>query len=380
MYPTLPSILVPNSPHPLIPQSYLNSEWIAYHYHTLPLRRLIVLSDPDSRTTPQPILDRWEGRINVTVWNESRIFPRGTPRYSPPNPMRTYLLRQQIFISQCIHTLTEEGDVSWVLNTDTDEYLMVNDRVYDKNDRMYGVNVTSDPLELPSPSEPGYVLKFIQQTIAYVHKFGTQNNRYLEPFQTPCLGLSRKQFGTYEDEKQNADDKNKDPPFPFEKFQQGIQPSDLGTWRWRYWGSGVIGKTLIHLPRLNKQDVPGHSSVHRPILREDICSKRSAWAGEHSMPLVANHYPATLEQGLFRTNDSRSKHNPNYRKERYEKERLVRKYHEPHSHILEWVNGFVNDVGLEEATRLLQYAGNVTTANAGTFLELENTTTTTSQT
>mmetsp|Transcript_38845 Transcript_38845/g.94042 ORF Transcript_38845/g.94042 Transcript_38845/m.94042 type:complete len:82 (+) Transcript_38845:465-710(+) len=36
-------------------------EWLAYHYQVMPLRRLIVLSDPKSRTTPLPILERWNG-------------------------------------------------------------------------------------------------------------------------------------------------------------------------------------------------------------------------------------------------------------------------------------------------------------------------------
>lgn len=34
-------------------------EWIAYHYHVLPLRHLVVAVDPASVTSPAAILSRW---------------------------------------------------------------------------------------------------------------------------------------------------------------------------------------------------------------------------------------------------------------------------------------------------------------------------------
>jgi hypothetical protein len=48
-------------------------EWLAYHYHYhfLPaLRRLIIALDPRSRTSPTIILERYQGRMHITEWQE----------------------------------------------------------------------------------------------------------------------------------------------------------------------------------------------------------------------------------------------------------------------------------------------------------------------
>ena len=42
-------------------------EWLAYHYTFLPLRRLIVAVDPNSQTSPKPILDQFQDLINITL-------------------------------------------------------------------------------------------------------------------------------------------------------------------------------------------------------------------------------------------------------------------------------------------------------------------------
>ena len=35
-------------------------EWIAYHYHVMPLRRLIIAVDPASVTSVYPVTNRWK--------------------------------------------------------------------------------------------------------------------------------------------------------------------------------------------------------------------------------------------------------------------------------------------------------------------------------
>jgi len=50
-------------------------EWLAYHYHVLPLRDLIVVKDPTSKTSPDKIFQRWKGRINIETWDEGDFIP-----------------------------------------------------------------------------------------------------------------------------------------------------------------------------------------------------------------------------------------------------------------------------------------------------------------
>ena len=62
--------LLVNDENPRLP------EWLAYHYHVLPLRHLTVAVDPASRSSPAEILERWKGLINVKIWGEEDFLPK----------------------------------------------------------------------------------------------------------------------------------------------------------------------------------------------------------------------------------------------------------------------------------------------------------------
>ena len=66
--------LLVNDENPRLP------EWLAYHYHVLPLRHLTVAVDPASRSSPAEILGRWEGLIDVRVWGEEDYLPESDGR------------------------------------------------------------------------------------------------------------------------------------------------------------------------------------------------------------------------------------------------------------------------------------------------------------
>ena len=56
----------------------LLSEWIAYHYHTFNMRRLIVAMDPTSQTTPKDILEVWSTNFDdliYTLWTDEDYMP-----------------------------------------------------------------------------------------------------------------------------------------------------------------------------------------------------------------------------------------------------------------------------------------------------------------
>ena len=67
----LSACLLVNDENPRLP------EWLAYHYHILPLRSLILTVDPASRTSPADILHRWtlETELEVTIWEEDEFLP-----------------------------------------------------------------------------------------------------------------------------------------------------------------------------------------------------------------------------------------------------------------------------------------------------------------
>ena len=67
----LSACLLVNDENPRLP------EWLAYHYHILPLRSLIVAVDPASRSSPKSILDRYNNSLmmDVTIWNDDDYLP-----------------------------------------------------------------------------------------------------------------------------------------------------------------------------------------------------------------------------------------------------------------------------------------------------------------
>jgi hypothetical protein len=54
------------------------SEWIAYHYHTVNLRHLVVAIDPSSVESPMKILNRWRRMTNMDIfeWTDSDYMPQ----------------------------------------------------------------------------------------------------------------------------------------------------------------------------------------------------------------------------------------------------------------------------------------------------------------
>ena len=124
------------------------TEWIAYHYTVLPLGRLVVAVDPQSRF-PHRIdqtLQRWKDRIDLTTWyNDSWVhlaydegwdrqyyYDTNRPRpwtQNKNNPLyksQAHKRRQNSFLAKCLHRLAIERQYRWVLLVDSDEYLLYN--------------------------------------------------------------------------------------------------------------------------------------------------------------------------------------------------------------------------------------------------------------
>eukprot|EP00978_Attheya_sp_CCMP212_P041896 scaffold246359_cov41-Attheya_sp.AAC.1 len=126
-------------------------EWLAYHYLVLPLRHLVVAIDPDSLTSPEPILNRWDDSdLEIVVWNdedylkEDHIVTRmGRKIQAIESGNSTelgelHLERQRVFISKC-SAYHKENDRSWVLLIDSDEYMVYN-HIHDMDPQVYPPN------------------------------------------------------------------------------------------------------------------------------------------------------------------------------------------------------------------------------------------------
>lgn len=317
-------------------------EWLAYHYHVLPLRRLIVFADPHSRTSPEPILNRWRDRINITLWHEKDVYPNGIP--PPPNPKKKttklgeHRARQRRFIRNCLQTLHMEGR-AWVVLTDTDEYTMTNPRILDPMDPLSPMNYTGKQFDLPSQLDSGSVMKILKMQDVQIPQTGQH------VYNNPCITMARKNFGTKA--AQNDD-----------VTIVGYQAYNFQTIHWRYYDKTFKpGKALVNLKELRFEDISSHPSVHRPIVDHDIC-KGKLTVPEHQSVFVTHHYPGNLEQMLFRVYDARgdATNATAYRIERFNQYKKFSDLYESET-IQLWLNGFVDAVGLDEAKRLLEFIG-----------------------
>jgi hypothetical protein len=114
-------------------------EWLAYHYHTIKLRHLIVAVDPSSRQSPRRILTKWSLMTDLKVreWNDADFMP---PEFLATGKLRKgykkdfmkdfmgknvteesilkiarHRYRQRIFLATCYKAFRSAGS-TWVMH------------------------------------------------------------------------------------------------------------------------------------------------------------------------------------------------------------------------------------------------------------------------
>lgn len=269
-------------------------EWLAYHYHVLPLRNLIVAVDPRSQTSPQSILERWQDKtdLNVTVWwKDSDYITNHTELEEaeswvaikfqddhPSGELIRHRARQRLFYFHCLQEHKRQ-ERTYTLLTDTDEYLTIN---YETVNNTKSSIVASKLI--PSISEPGSVLKLIQ----HEQKYHATNSSVVS---SPCIQIPRSRFGVVEDDTTTI-------------IAQNSPESQLLTMRWRYhaapdnYAQNRISKTVIDVSRIHNRDLRPVDSIHRPL--RQYCGRRKLHIRAPDQLLLLHHYLGTWEQYNFR--------------------------------------------------------------------------------
>ena len=292
-------------------------EWLAYHYHVLPLKHIVVVQDPTSRTSATPILDRWrQGRyMHVEEWQDDDFLPSWVNKTYYTRPAILHLNRQIHFYGKCMEHLKQRSK-TWVLLTDTDEFVQVNQRMY------------------PLPSS-------IRRNYGHV----SQLLRLQQANQT-CLHVPRLQVSSVS---------NNDTMIPL--GDDTFNTSNFLTFRWQYHPKNAMhsGKNIVNVHKL--EEVPRRIfSVHQVL--EDICAANFQGRLDHPESfLVAQHYLGTFEQYTFR-DDPRDKSVQDGRRSMYY-ERGREGTLQKEVAMQDWFGGFVDEVGLIEAQRLLADVGTV---------------------
>lgn len=320
------------------------SEWLAYHYHVIGLRHLIVAVDPLSAEYPTKILERWSSLTNMTIqeWNDDDFMPSDFLVYQKPPEkymenatdfnkglsaedileISNHRYRQRVFLAKCMKNHRDKGN-SWVIHIDTDEYVVASKLLR---------QMKPDYLKIPPMDQPGAVLDLLQQVVRKT----SQQVSY------PCISMLRVLFGSVESSKEEIY-KHVPPEFNARHFE---------SLRWRYHAlphnMSLHGnpKVILDVSAIPEEKFPEDIvfSIHRPVQAYCHRNKEVAFTSFRKQPIAVNHYLGSWERYAGRNDKRRSR-------AVYDTKASVRRGKDDGNRL--WLQGFVRTVGFELARQLL---------------------------
>jgi hypothetical protein len=321
-------------------------EWIAYHYHVLPLRYLVLFRDPKSSLDPRPILDRWRSLMNITYWTNESSFMSDAALNKlsrTPKSINHHRLSQREFYRSCFQHL-QENNRTWTLVIDTDEFLGIKNQVL----------LDTSSVTVQKPGIVMDMLKASHQGNQSLIDFGKgAKKKDVEKLEKKwggnCIGMLRMEITSFESKREEV---LKDVP----SFLDGYR---FVTMRFRHLGGGIIGKSLIDVSKYNITASTEMNAHH--LIGE--CNKVQKWGAGGDIMYV-NHYLGSWE--LFdRPNDKRkSKFGSGYRVEEFIKKnkRWNTSYAKSGNfgrgdEIRPWLQAFADYFGQEKRSVLLEDVG-----------------------
>jgi hypothetical protein len=323
-------------------------EWLAYHYHTLPLRYLVIAVDPRSRTSPKLVLDRWENKdMTIVRWSDRHFLPkewlgRMPAENDPIGKLMKHRERQRNFYPTCFELLKQAGR-EWTMVIDIDEFAMQNQH--------YFVNASSSQTTKKYPTTASTASSTTSST-TLLEAIQAQEEEQQPPHNTTCITMPRLRFGNYEDG--NTTGK---PLAPV-----GFRDQDFVTLRWR-WRAELHSrkhnrnpKSMIHLQRISQHSTNfsrQDTDAHRPVRSE--CPQRNLYILNRASPFSVHHYVGSPEQFQFRR-DARDG-------TKTRSDERLKGYGQVRAEIDEsatgWLKELCDTVGYEQAKLWLEGVGNV---------------------
>jgi len=195
------------------------SEWLAYHYSAASLKNLIIAVDPNSTTSPMPILELWNRTtdMEILLWKDADFMPRneeirkkkakipqvsikkqGFDTQKSNERLKLHRVRQKEFISSCL-LFHKRKERKWTMIIDTDEYLVFNKIDQHGNESEYKESTKLDKLKRDILEEVQTIRKDLpkvgSESIAeYAEKHKLELPWKIEP----CMSLPRLFFGSVE--------------------------------------------------------------------------------------------------------------------------------------------------------------------------------------
>eukprot|EP00934_Nitzschia_sp_Nitz4_P009027 Nitzschia sp. Nitz4//scaffold109_size72162//35656//37014//NITZ4_005847-RA/size72162-processed-gene-0.12-mRNA-1//1//CDS//3329532766//9017//frame0 len=369
------------------------NEWIAYHYHVVNLRHVIVATDPSSKTSPKDLLERWHQPpfgLEFELWQDADYMPEYflqgkfdlVPSFLPEHmrqnastsiwhqagaseetrdgaqlsnltteesieadlvQINNHRFRQATFVSHCFRRLKDKGR-SWVAHIDTDEYMIINHRLRQRR------GAVKDMGALPSHAYAGSLVEFLHKMFRY----------YPKRLFRSCVMMPTILFGATEQTGNETwlAQMNQHVPSSWIRLR-------FETLRWTYhadWREIANGlqKAIVDVSTL-PVDHPIFveeriKSVHQPLDSsypgpfKQICRRMTLKPEVDSVrlyPLTINHYVGSLERYMAREDKRRNRNI-------YLQKAGVNASIDDDGWIQSWFHSFLDSHGEEAVRRVLQ--------------------------
>lgn len=278
-------------------------EWLPYHWFLLPLDHITVAVDPESRTSPLPILERYRRLIDIELVDAEQYVGREVTFRNAPFD-RFHVGPQRAFYSDCLRSYRRRG-FRYIMVGDTDEFVTVDPQV----DRL----------------RRGVVLDILERERSEMDR-RTQ----------PCISMPRMQMCP-------------NPSTSFTPTGLSIRSEALLTHHFVSGARLLRPKNIVDLAGLDSDyydqlDLTKGGSTHDVIYPH--CEPVPDWA---SSSLRVLHYTGTREQITFRVDPRASEKKP--------VRQCGRKVEVSTTYMSTWLPEFVQAVGKDQAEALLDRVG-----------------------
>lgn len=268
---------------------------LAYHYHVLPLRYLIVTIDPRSKTSPTAILNKYR-RLGLYVeeWDDFKFMKEeiAKNKLSDEDKLQVkrdrHRMRQKTFYRTCLKRMKDQGR-SFTTLIDTDEFITYNHKGGEDFEAWEKARLRRHRKKFPNKERirPASVPPTTAEEGAMIKYIRTEQAAGTPFFQKACISCPRLQFGAIEST--DGERRNNVPP------SLELDPDRLDTMRFRKHANrqdfvkNGLSKSILDVSRIG--DFPRIPSLHRPLPK--ICPQ--PWRDEFSSGLRINHYLGSWE-------------------------------------------------------------------------------------
>lgn len=323
------------------------SEWIAYHWLTLPLKYLIVAVDPTGTTSPKHILDEWRKAdmgMDIVLWDDADYGHWIDEELDDKHRHRD---RQMRFTAECQRHHKAKGR-DYVVIVDPDEFITYN-VIADDEPQSILENIDNFP-ELYTKKKYTQAMRKLRKDLpTYLANHITifeylRQHKAEEPWESEmCHLMVRLYFSAIESD-----------PAIIEKdnvSKYGLDHNRFSTLRYFHheertiFGMNRYGKVLVNLKKTPWDELDRDmDSIHQP----NYPSCKDPLKPYINGILRVHHYLGSWEQYFSRVDVRRTK-------EKYEEGNSVDAGVD--FQLQDWLYRFLQIVGAEKSRKLLKYAG-----------------------